>query len=62
MQLKTRGIGSRKHGRCGISGPSPKSKFMTAFDANRLADQDKAKRKPPIMFASVREALKTALK
>jgi hypothetical protein len=35
---------------------------MTAFDANRLADQDKAKRKPPIMFASVREALKTALK
>lgn len=54
------GIGSHKHGVSGRSGPSPRTKFMTALDANRLADAQRARRPKPQMWPSVREALANA--
>lgn len=52
------GMGSHKHGVSGKSGPSPKTKFMTCFDANRLADQKADQRRKPRMWKSIKEALK----
>lgn len=59
MTVSKRGMGSHKHGTSGRSPPSPKTKFMTAFDNNRLADAQKAKRQKPTMYRSVEEAIKS---
>ena len=58
MTVGKRGMGAHKHGTSGGIGPSPKTKFMSAFDANRLADEQKAKRKKPVMHRTIQEALK----
>lgn len=55
MQQGRGGMGSRKHGKSGRSGPGPKTKFMTAFDANR---ENEARKKPKKkMYDSIQEAL-----
>lgn len=39
MQAGRGGMGSHKHGISGYSGPSPRTKFMRAFDENRWRDK-----------------------
>lgn len=51
------GMGSHKHGTSGRSGPSPKTKFMTAFDRNRLAEAAHFSKPKTRMFSSGKEAL-----
>lgn len=49
-------MGNHKHGISGKSGPSPKTKFMTCFDANRLAE---ARVKPQCrMWPSIQDLMK----
>jgi hypothetical protein len=52
------GMGSHKHGTSGRGGPSPKTKFMAAFDANRLAEQERQKRPQPASFSSIAELMR----
>jgi hypothetical protein len=50
-------MGTRKHGRSGSPGPSPRTKLMTALEANRLARQQEQLRPKARTFGSLKELL-----
>lgn len=51
-------MGTRKHGTSGRGGPSPKAKFMTAFEANRLVQQQAGQRPKPPTFTNVADLMR----
>lgn len=58
MQQARGGMGNHKHGVSGRGGPSPKTKFMTAFEANRLAREQAALRPKPRRYGSITEMMR----
>ena len=66
MQQGRGGMGSRKHGRSGRGGPSPKQKLNVAREANQeLAERQAAERKrreAGLQFDSVSDAFRSTKK
>ncbi len=57
VQTGRGGMGNHKHGVSGKGGPSPKTKFMTCFDANREAQRNQKVRPQREMWPTIRAAM-----
>lgn len=58
MQKSPGSMGTRKHGRSGKPGPSPRTKLMRALEANRLASQQEQARLKVRTFGSLKELMR----
>jgi hypothetical protein len=52
------GMGSHKHGTSGHASRTPGYKMQRTREANKLAEEDAAKRPKPKMFQSISDAMK----
>ena len=58
MQKSPGSMGTRKHGRSGRPGPSPRTKLMRALEANRLTSQQEQARPRGRTFGSLTELMR----